>query len=102
TSCADGADTWEWDGTKWILANVNPSACGSMGCPAPMPIYGHQMTYDPVRGRTILVGGTEGEYAGCMPNLSKRWEWDGQAWTQSSVPGVPPPEVSLPASVMVY
>jgi cysteine-rich repeat protein len=55
------ADTWEWDGTQWF--DVTPDV-------SPAPRRGHQLEYDPVRGRVVLFGGGE------------TWEWDGATWTE--------------------
>jgi len=58
-----GFDTWEYDGaaavwTQRIISN-NPG-----------PRIAHSMTFDPIRGRTVLVGGQFGS------NFSDTWEYN--------------------------
>ncbi len=70
-------ETWEWDGQVWVRRN-----------PAnrPPPMHDFGITYDPVRGRTIVFGG----YKYPAPNYSlgtqvlsdEVWEWDGKDWTR--------------------
>ena len=68
-------DTWEWDGTTWILrATSGPSARS-----------GHAMTYDTARGRIVLFGGNDG-----VSKLNDTWEWDGTSWTQRAASGPAP------------
>ncbi len=65
------ADTWEWDGTSWILrATSGPSAR-----------VAHSMVYDTVRGVTVLYGG--------WVEPGDTWEWDGVAWTLRDSVGPP-------------
>jgi hypothetical protein len=75
-------DTWEWDGVKWVLG-----ATTSLMSPRPKP----GLSYDSVRARTVLFGGTAG--------ASGTWEWDGATWTQHVTATAPSPR-SGPA--MVY
>jgi len=72
-------DTWEWDGAVWTNATpvVSPSARAW-----------HSMTYDSVRGRTVLFGGYNGS------QLGDTWEWDGSSWTQVFTPAAPPAQSS--------
>lgn len=63
------ADTWEWDGTQWLLRQ--PGA-------APPARYEHRLAYDAARGRTVLFGGRTGA-AGTQ--LGDTWEWDGTYWS---------------------
>jgi hypothetical protein len=44
----------------------------------PSARFGQAMTYDSVRSRTILFGGSLGQ-AG---SINDTWEWDGEFWTQ--------------------
>lgn len=57
-------DTWEWDGTRWYFRTTN----------GPPGTFDHHMTYDPVRGVTVLCGGVANSAAVV-------WEWDGNTWT---------------------
>lgn len=71
------ADTWTWDATGgWaeVPAGEGPSDRG-----------GAAMAYDPVRGRTVLFGGADGEAA-----FGDTWEWDGASWTPVEVADAPP------------
>lgn len=61
-------DLWEWDGVQWIPRN------GSGNAPGPREL--HAMTYDSVRGRTLLHGG-QGLSGDALADV---WEWDGAAW----------------------
>ncbi|OYD73752.1 UNVERIFIED_ORG: hypothetical protein BDU10_5438 [Burkholderia sp. CF145] len=63
-------DTWEWDGTAWSqLEETGPS-----------PRTGLCMTFDSVRGRVVLFGGSlQGD----------TWEWNGTVWVRVSEFGPP-------------
>jgi hypothetical protein len=76
-----------WGGT--ITQYINPTWIYSSGtwqqatvASPPPPRNGHVMVYDPVRQRTVLVGGVNSGGA-----LSDTWEWDGSTWTQRQVTG---------------
>jgi hypothetical protein len=61
-------DTWEWDGTRWELRQVN----------SPGRIDHHAMTYDEARGVVVMQGG-----GGNGTILSgETWEYDGAGWTR--------------------
>lgn len=76
-------DTWEWDGER--LARV--ASGGSSADTGPAARAGHDMAYDPVRGRCIMFGG-RGD-AGLLPGT---WEWDGERWERiPSGADEPPP-----------
>jgi cysteine-rich repeat protein len=70
TNQPDG-DTWEWDGTVWRDATP-PSS--------PAPRAELRLAYDPVRARTVLVGG----------GFDDVWEWDGAQWTFVATTENPP------------
>jgi len=57
------SDTWEWDGTTWMVKNSQGPAARA----------GHQMVYDSARHLTVLFGGG---------GTNETWEWDGTSWTQ--------------------
>jgi hypothetical protein len=67
-------ETWEWDGESWT--EISPAN-------KPSPRVYPAMTYDAVRKKIIMLGGTgpncddSGNY-GCY----KTWEWDGVNWTE--------------------
>ena len=67
-------DTWEWNGTSWL--HVSPTA-------APDARSGHTLSFDPVRARTILFGGSDA----ASVLRSDTWEWDGQTWAQNTANG---------------
>lgn len=77
-------DTWEWDGSAWIQRN--PLA-------APMPRWGHAMSFDAVRRRVVLFGGTtrtlvgNGTYGTTLQDL---WEYDGTIWVERTTLVAPP------------
>ena len=70
-------DTWERSGSTWQLRQ--PSN-------APSPRYGAFMTFDSLRAKTILFGGSD-----ATGPLNDTWEWDGQDWTQLSPSTYPSP-----------
>ena len=72
------SDTWVWDGADWSqVATANaPSSTGVAGR------FAYGMTYDFLRDRHVLYGGTRNG-----PTLSDAWEFDGVDWTQRSVSG---------------
>lgn len=79
-------DTWEWDGVRWQLrASTGPQA---RVLPA--------MTYDPIRERVLLFGGSL--QLGNTP-FSDTWEWDGTSWekrtTATNPPGLRDPELAF-------
>lgn len=63
-------DTWVCRGGTWERRSV-------AGPPARSR---HGMVYDPAAGRTVLFGGLSAN-AG---NLGDTWEWEGQAWTETT------------------
>lgn len=79
TSSSFFGDTWEWNGSTWT--NTTPPV-------SPTSRAWHSMTYDSVRGRTVLFGGYNGS------QLGDTWEWDGVTWTQVLTATAPPPRSS--------
>src|SRR5262245_4263147 len=76
TCFCDVSDTWEWDGTTWTQRSPLQS---------PPATAEAQMTYDWLRGRTVLVGSF-----GAATSIV--WEWDGNNWSlRSPVAGPAPP-----------
>lgn len=43
----------------------------------PAARFGHAMAFDPVRKRSVLFGGSDGQSV-----MGDTWEWDGNYWTQ--------------------
>jgi hypothetical protein len=82
-------DTWEWDGSVWILRQGNdPSATDR-----PPPLDYPKMSYDSMRGRMVLLGSTERAGSEVNP-VTRTWEWDGNNW---SVRPTAPPSRFQPA-----
>src|SRR5262249_53590128 len=52
-------DTWEWDGTTWLLQSPATS---------PSARDGHAMAYDSARQRVVMVGGS-------LTYVADAWEW---------------------------
>lgn len=72
------ADTWRWDGATWsqvTTANA-PSSSGVAGR------FAYGMTYDALRERHVLFGGTRNG-----PTLNDTWEFDGIDWEQRTASG---------------
>ena len=67
-------DTWEYDGQSWVqrFPTFHPPL-----------MSGHQMSYDPARGRIVLFGVPD---AGGAPQT---WEYDGTNWYPSYATTVP-------------
>jgi hypothetical protein len=72
-------DTWEFDGTNWILAFP-----ATTSLTAPFPRVAHAMAYDSARQKTVLFGGV---MAGV--NKNDTLEWDGTNWAEK-FPATPP------------
>ncbi len=67
------ADTWDWDGTRWVQAQVvGPSKRDSQSMGS-------------LHGKVVLFGG---DFAGTF--LGDTWEWDGRTWTEKKVSGPSP------------
>jgi len=76
-------DTWEWNGTEWTqVADIGPA-----------PRSGCALTYDTIRQRAVLFGGS----GGGNKYFDDTWEWNGTEWTQIADAG--PPYRSYPAMV---
>jgi hypothetical protein len=65
------ADTWILDGNAWR----------SVAAPGPEARTGHVMTYDPVRQRTLLHGGSAWN-GRASRHFDDTWAWDGRGWTR--------------------
>ena len=77
------AGTWSWDGS--MFTQLAPASA------SPPARMGFATVYDEQRNQTWLFGGavTTGKGAS-RTALDDMWMWDGQAWTQMTVPIVPP------------
>ncbi|MCR9246701.1 MAG: hypothetical protein NXI31_16835 [bacterium] len=73
-------DTWIWDGSDWRQVTTTTTGPGSLGVQG---LFAYGATYDLVRDRHVVFGGTRtgGTLAGC-------WEFDGTDWEQRN--GGPP------------
>lgn len=70
----DPLELWSWDGKQWslIVADVNGPTWRNW--PA--------VAYDTAHNVLVIHGGLQGRRS-----FDETWEWDGQAWTQHTVPG---------------
>lgn len=68
-------DCWVWDGSDWRAAAAGPS-----------PRWGHKSTYDWIRERVVVVGGTLDGVA----LFGDTWEWDGNTWWLRAASGPSP------------
>jgi hypothetical protein len=66
---------WEWDGTQWTSIPVPDGG--------PTPRADHSLVFDPVHGRSILIGGEP---------QADVWGWNGSAWELLSVSRQSPPQ----------
>lgn len=76
-----GAESlWTWNGTVWSLLETAPPE-QVLGIQA----WGRPACHDPVRGETVVVGGTE-------PGTTRfqTWVWDGTAWSHRQPANSPP------------
>ncbi|MEZ5963891.1 MAG: kelch repeat-containing protein [Planctomycetota bacterium] len=71
-------DMWEWDGVAWT--QITPAT-------VPTARNGHSMTWDPVRRRVVLFGGSTST-PGTVFNDT--WEWDGTNWSRITTAASPP------------
>ena len=73
------SDTWRWDGADWsqVTTASNPPSSGGVA-----GRFAYGMTYDYLRDRHVLFGGTRNG-----PTLSDTWEFDGVDWVQRSASG---------------
>jgi hypothetical protein len=77
------ADTWLWDGRRWLEVN----GAGE----APSIRAAHALAYDSRRGIAVLFGGSSlGGLISPTPEASETWEWDGASWRQIDTPLTPP------------
>lgn len=69
------ADVWTWDGAAWARL------------PAATPGWrkGHAIAHDPVRGQTVLFGGSDANGV-----QADTWIWDGAVWAQQATALAPP------------
>src|SRR5262249_17285312 len=59
--------------TDWEDRSTNPD-----------PRFGHALAFDPLRGRTVLFGGSG------ATRHADTWEWDGGSWTHRASANTPP------------
>lgn len=74
-------DTWEFSDNSW--QQKFPAS-------SPSARFGHTMTYDTVRGVTVLFGGRgDGSEPGKGAN-DEVWEWNGSDWSRITIVGASP------------
>src|SRR5262249_34001120 len=79
-------DTWTYDGVDWHQENpAHPPAARML----------HSMSYDPVRQRVLMVGGTTPP---APPEPDERWEWNGRVWLQVA----PPTHTNIAMAAMAF
>ena len=67
-----GLDTWEWNGSNWLVRNSGGIT----------PRGSFMLAFDPVRNETVLFGGNDGGRS-----WADTWTWNGTSWTQRSTGG---------------
>ncbi|HEX7837549.1 MAG TPA: kelch repeat-containing protein [Kofleriaceae bacterium] len=72
-------DTWEWDGAQWEM---------KVETAAPQARFWPAMTYDIVRQRVVLFGGSSN--GPDIADSSTTWTWDGGHWIDEATRGRPP------------
>ena len=73
-----GRETWEWNGTGWVLASMGgPSARENTA-----------LAYDSVRKMTVLFGGWT-QQNDSIPIVNDTWTWNGVKWEEKKVQGPP-------------
>lgn len=72
------ADTWEFDGVNW--QQLAPG-------PGPAARHGHGLSFDLLRGRVVLFGGSG---ASSSTRFRDTWEWNGTAWAAVATAVQPP------------
>ncbi|HEY2515473.1 MAG TPA: kelch repeat-containing protein, partial [Polyangiaceae bacterium] len=65
------ADLWEYDGAIGAWTQATP------GGAAPAPRTNASLVFDPARGTSVLLGGTDAH-----GSRFDAWEWDGVGWTR--------------------
>ena len=72
--------TWEWNGTTWtqVFPSTTPGGLGN-----------HGMSYDVVRNRVVLYGGSANSFFPIAE--SGTWEFNGTTWVLVATTGTPGP-----------
>jgi hypothetical protein len=89
----DFSDTWQWNGSTWTQMSpaANPGARDQFA-----------MTYDSVRGVTVLFGGEKCTSGHCNSSSAENygftlqndtWVYNGTTWSQKSTPTAPPARI---------
>jgi len=78
-------ELWEYDATTRRWEQV---AGASLGRPGPPAMMDHVLVYDPVRGRTIAVGGSGQPRGWDGVRQAETWEWNAETaqWAQTCGP----------------
>jgi hypothetical protein len=82
-------DTWEWNGSVWVLRQGNDPTATDRPPPMDFP----KMSYDSRRRRIVLLGSTQRVGSNINP-VTNTWEWDGDNW---SLRATAPPSRYQPA-----
>jgi hypothetical protein len=72
--CTTAGDTWEWDGTNWILQTPLSSPSSATDIAA---------IYDEAQQTTILFAGNSNAGFPTPGSTSETWFWDGTNWTKA-------------------
>jgi hypothetical protein len=76
----DLADTWEWNGDRWVQLYPAHSPKGRSF---------HTMVYDSNHDRVLLFGGKSGTATANATQFNDTWSFDGADWTQINTPNAP-------------
>jgi hypothetical protein len=85
----DLADTWEWNGDRWIQRYPAHSPKGRSF---------HTMAYDSNHNHTVLFGGKAGTTITNAVEFNDTWTFDGNDWTEVVTPNSPQARI-YPGSV---
>jgi len=98
------ADTWEWDGKTWKMANSGPSPDLQRNAGQPGRFAGQAMTYDPFKQKMMMLGGRYGfmndrQYDS---RTDKVWHYDAATgWTSTySTPAAFPKEAGFNSALV--
>jgi len=90
------ADTWEWNGIRWLQRHPEQGP----GCSPPQPPcvpharHAHAMVTDHARSRIVLFGGGNRNAPPSQVLKRDTWEWDGIRWREVVVLAPPGPRIS--------
>jgi hypothetical protein len=85
------AETWEWDGTRWLDVTPASNDLPTLITPA--------IAFDAARGETVLFGGRNADSD--FEVQDRTWTWDGTSWKEVVPVGPIPKARSGPAMAYV-